>query len=660
AVERLGTRTYADLWQRSGGDLTRVDALLAQLERKRAGVDALEWQRTLDTLRDPHAPAWRQLEEAAGLAARPLANPPLPPAKLPVPESASKAPVAIASEADAATRTLSAVQVELSTAMREQIAKRFGSRKPPPHRIEVLPDAAYEARFASRRATASFVVEGEEAVIYARATARPEDLLDEVAHLQQLADPKLAADVRFLSNETLAGERWAKASASERLDLFTRKLDVEIDAKQRSLLALAADDPARANVIEQLNGLERLRKESGALSPDRLAKMNAGAEALPDYLNDPAWLFTKAREGRAEAAIAAGSAARTDIPKTAAVAERSTAWNADNVESVERVGQPWQERFVISSDLDGRVTADVVLADGSRAITVEGGAGKRVYSVEAGSELIGADARGSLHGKEVKAGAPFAREPAREYRLVEIKLKDQATATLLEEIRTVPRTSKSGVASDPGWVPRGSNATRRGKIAEVAARSDTEGALAARKAAGKIEDFSYVPHQRGGGGFDNVFVEFTRDAKSGHLQARFRVQEVKDYPNRSVPLAEFTAIRDNLKANHLELIESIDRALVGGTRPAGFEHFSVDQLTAMRDAALFPEPHTFRVEVLVTEQTLLGDETHRSASVIRDLRKDIDAHFKYPALDVHTAPTARGRISPESIERAAAATPKPP
>lgn len=528
----------------------------------------------------------------------------------------------------------------------ERAAGRVANARTPD--VIVVPDAVFERRFGSRRAGSAFVVENGRAVVYARPTATPEDLLDEVAHFEQLMDPSLAPELRLLGEAMLEAERWRRLSAFERVELFLRKVDLELDAKRRTLAMLDADDPTRVSVQAQLANLERLRGEAEALTTEQLADMSSRVLPMADFLEDPSWLFSKTRDVE--------RIPRPDLPERPPRAlsrgdspeDRSAAWGRPGVRSVHQVGDEWTEGFVVRSDHEGRIVS-IVRDEDRTTIVVEHAGRRRTYDADPGSEVL------LDEGRIIQPGDVLAREPRRRYREVLITFEDNRTE-LRQEIRGRGRNEHLG------WVQRGSESNRRGRVAEEAAGVDTAARLAERVRSGELTGWHRIQHQTASGaGFDGVYAEFSR-APDGRLEARVRIQEVKDYPDRYVPLADFTAIDDNLESNLNSLSLAVRRASDNaaiGVPSSGFEGLDLEHLSALEDALAGVRPAAaIRIEVVVTSRTRVGAErsfagatTSREGSVLSSLRARIARILHYDALDAGGVRRLAAPSDMETLER---------
>jgi hypothetical protein len=114
-----------------------------------------------------------------------------------------------------------------------------------------------------------------------------------------------------------------------------------------------------------------------------------------------------------------------------------------------------------------------------------------------------------------------------------------------------------------------------------------------------------------------VIVEFS--GTGDDMVARIRIREVKDYPNRHVPLDEFTALNDNWEQNLDKLRQDLDAAL-GGKPPRGYEKLSPDQLRAI-DRKL--KADEFEVEIRLGDTTKLGDPGHHASTTLPALQDKV-------------------------------------
>jgi hypothetical protein len=507
------------------------------------------------------------------------------------------APLATASR----TAPLVEKERELGQAL-AQHARTLGARRAARRaRVEVIPKREFVARFGSDKARAVFQRTDRGPVIFARADATASDMLDEAAHLAQLADPAITPSIRALDETNL--EAWASLSVSDRLELYQHKLDVEIDAKSRTLGAIHKPGD-RLQAEEALHDLEQRQAQVAAIEPDELARMNAGQLAAPAYLDQAPRLFGKRRVAEELPTLhARGEGAQLaprPVSKTQGSADYSAAYSQGDVVAVHQVGHTWIETTRISSGLEGTVVSRTVSESGATRVVIEQGKRRKTHFLEAGSEV---DAR-IVPGRKVAEGERLGQDPPREYRNVEVRTADG---------RTVERSEIRSWAEGRGWVQRGSESTERGRLAEAAARAEADADLAVRLEKQEISGAVRIPHSVGGGGFDDVLVEFTGEGQA--MTARVRIREVKDHANRHVALDDFSALLDNFKQNYQKLRNTINSEL-DTVRRGGKSTMTIGQLIAVQRTFAREE---YYAEVVLGASTKLGEEGHHASRVLPTL-----------------------------------------
>jgi hypothetical protein len=144
----------------------------------------------------------------------------------------------------------------------------------------------------------------------------------------------------------------------------------------------------------------------------------------------------------------------------------------------------------------------------------------------------------------------------------------------------------------------------------------------AAHARGEHFDWLRIDHTRGGGGFDDVVVVFTGTKEKP--EAKVRIREVKHYPGRYVPKAEFSSIGEGLKENLKTLRQSVEAArddVEQEARPSGFGRLVT---SAELDAIEFAlDDHRVQIEIVLGPGTKIGDEHSANASVLADLRTHV-------------------------------------
>jgi hypothetical protein len=487
-------------------------------------------------------------------------------------------------------------------------ARRFGIPNAAARvRIEIVPARAFAARFGSEQARAVFQPTRHGPVIFARADAKTIDMADEVAHLAQLRDPVISPAIHLLDESGL--ERWHELSPSDRFELYQRKLTIEIDAKRRTL-GVVRSRSDRAIATAALDDLLERQTEVSRVGPAELARMNAGLAELPEFLNQPPYIFGKQRRVRDAAPPTATARGRRTSEATQRLTSRSpdaadysSAYARDDVSSVFQVGSNWKESTIVTADVTGKIVAREVAPDGTISIRISDGRADHVHVLEAGSTLE----KGMVPGRKVQAGQRLGVESSREYREVSVLLTDGSSFTR-EEIRSNVEGRR--------WIQRGSESTARGRAAEAVARSEADADISARIGQKEIRSAFHVSHSLGGGGFDDVIIEC---GDSGAV--RVRIREVKDHANRHPSLQDFSAINENFERNLGELKRRLERDLVraGGlgqteTRTS----MTADQLLAALNVL---DTRQIEIEIVLGKTTMIGAEGHYASRVLPALKR---------------------------------------
>ncbi|MDQ4037553.1 MAG: hypothetical protein M3313_04195, partial [Actinomycetota bacterium] len=182
--------------------------------------------------------------------------------------------------------------------------------------IRVLPEAEYRALTRSESGPVVTLIEDGRPVVVVREGTPIARLADEGPHLVQARDAHLRQRVARLDEATLA--RWDSLDLDTQLDLYRTKIDLEIDAHQRIHDSLEAElrsgdatesDQARLAAdldsnTATLRNLGARNDEIAGISPEQRAAIAAGEQSRPQYLEQPARLFSKdeqIRPGTAEA-----------------------------------------------------------------------------------------------------------------------------------------------------------------------------------------------------------------------------------------------------------------------------------------------------------------------------------------------------------------------
>ncbi len=168
--------------------------------------------------------------------------------------------------------------------------------------IRVLSEAEYKALTRSESGPVVTLIENGKPVVVIREGAELAHLANEGPHLLQTADAATRPKVAKLDEATLA--RWDELDVDTQVDLYKNKIELEIDAHQRivaaldSALARGDGDPMklalhRARNETTLANLKARHAEVGDITPSQRAAMQNGETPRPQYLEQPARLFSK-------------------------------------------------------------------------------------------------------------------------------------------------------------------------------------------------------------------------------------------------------------------------------------------------------------------------------------------------------------------------------
>jgi len=168
--------------------------------------------------------------------------------------------------------------------------------------IRVLSEAEYTALTRSESGPVVTLIEHGKPVVVIREGTPLSQLADEGPHLLQTADAATRTKVSKLDEATLA--RWDELDVDTQIDLYKNKIELEIDAHQRIADALDAQlargdgDPAqlvvdRARNEMTLTNLRARQAEVGDITPSQRTAMQDGKLPRPQYLEQPARLFSK-------------------------------------------------------------------------------------------------------------------------------------------------------------------------------------------------------------------------------------------------------------------------------------------------------------------------------------------------------------------------------
>ncbi len=183
--------------------------------------------------------------------------------------------------------------------------------------IRVMPEAEFRAMTRSESGHAVTVMENGHPVVIVREGAPISQLSNEGPHLLQARESGTRDRVARLDEATMA--RWDSLDLDTQIDLFRNKIDLEIDAHERIAQSLAAEQPQGPDAVANhaadverneitLRNLRGLAEGAANITPEQRAAMDAGTMRRPQYLEQPARLFSKERQrGRATADDGIGS-----------------------------------------------------------------------------------------------------------------------------------------------------------------------------------------------------------------------------------------------------------------------------------------------------------------------------------------------------------------
>src|SRR5688500_14663685 len=174
--------------------------------------------------------------------------------------------------------------------------------------IDVVSDAEFERLTRSAKGQAVVIIEDGKPRVLMRESADPKVLREEGIHLMQSVDPTKAHLFKKLDEATL--KNWDNLPLDEQLSIYRAKLDLEIDSQQQliknlddQLAAVGDDAAARKQIMDRLeeardtlDNLTTRLDEVGTISPQKQLDMASGKVAKPDYLDQPARLFSKKAE----------------------------------------------------------------------------------------------------------------------------------------------------------------------------------------------------------------------------------------------------------------------------------------------------------------------------------------------------------------------------
>ena len=228
--------------------------------------------------------------------------------------------------------------------------------------IRVLPEAEYRALTRSESGPVVTLIQDGKPVVVVREGTPISRLADEGPHLRQSRDPSTRDRVARLDEATLS--QWDHLDLDLQIELYRTKIELEIDAHQEilrslenvapttpeSLAHLTAEIDRTAATLRNLNA--RLN-EVDNIGPTQRAAIEAKTEKRPQYLEQPARLFSKdspaGRMGSSSDEIAAHIADTIgDLERQVPPGDHDTADETPSPPHVPPEGHP-------QGDRDGRI-----------------------------------------------------------------------------------------------------------------------------------------------------------------------------------------------------------------------------------------------------------------------------------------------------------------
>ncbi|ARE41813.1 Carbon monoxide oxidation accessory protein CoxG [Rhodovulum sp. P5] len=408
--------------------------------------------------------------------------------------------------------------------------------------IEVMSEADFRAFTRSDSASAVTIIENGEPRIILRDGAPPGALREEGIHLQQIADPDLGRLARRLDEGRL--QDWDSMGLADQLELYTIKIDLEIDAQNRLIAGLRDDiarnaDPAQARGLQRqldlaevnLRNLTQRAREVADIGPlDRIA-MSRGLRDPPDFLDQPPRLFQKdgdnlVADATADAADAAPT--RTEVTDSGLSGRRDFNENTDRVQ---RIGdEDFVERSV-TLPRDAQIQTRQVVDGAEVDVTLEMRRG-RLVDVATGktvphtppTEFV---ARGNTPAFKVTGRGEVRVQ--RRVRQVEVTRTENGVERRLR-VQDETRPIRARDLTEMSWRERGTATGAKGEAGELA--SQMVGRADNRVLA------TFDVQRADGTGLDSV--ELILDADGRPV---FRLVEAKNYGEGNyVSFEDFTAI----------------------------------------------------------------------------------------------------------------------
>lgn len=168
--------------------------------------------------------------------------------------------------------------------------------------IRVLPADEYHAMTRSESGPVVTIIDNGQPTVIVREGTPIGRLADEGPHLSQAHEAATRSQVGQLEERHLA--HWDNLDIDTQVSMYRNKIELEIDAHtriaaslEREGLAPGADRQRLAQEAERnratLRNLQERQQEVAGLSPRARADIASGARARPQYLDQPARLFSK-------------------------------------------------------------------------------------------------------------------------------------------------------------------------------------------------------------------------------------------------------------------------------------------------------------------------------------------------------------------------------
>jgi hypothetical protein len=173
--------------------------------------------------------------------------------------------------------------------------------------ILVVSDAEFAQLTRSQKGQAVTLIIDGNPVVVMRENANPRVLREEGIHVMQANDPQWKAKIGVLDETHM--NKWDSLSIEEQMGLYRNKVELELDA-QAHLVKSLESDIANAKTREEKRALQKQleqvqqaqknlknrMQEVGNMSDLDIANIKAGFSEKPQFLDQPARLFSKKSE----------------------------------------------------------------------------------------------------------------------------------------------------------------------------------------------------------------------------------------------------------------------------------------------------------------------------------------------------------------------------